>query len=187
MSAQSEFSWREAAWVVSSGGLIAYPTESVYGIGCDPGNENALLDLLAIKRRDWRKGVILVAASMAQLEPWLAPLDETIQAKLDATWPGPTTWLLPAAAGVSPLVRGEHDSIAVRVSAHPVVQGICKALGGPMVSTSANVSGRRPMTSSTRVRLAFGNKIDFVVSGKLGGLDRPTEIRDGISNQCIRS
>lgn len=182
----NSFAWRKAAWLLRSGGLIAYPTESVYGLGCDPCNEEALLELLAVKRRDWRKGLILVAAEIDQLKPWLAPLSDAQLQKVTATWPGPHTWLLPVASGVSPLICGQHATIAVRVSSHPVIRGICHAFGGAMISTSANISHKQPAKSAAEVRMQFGNQIDYVVAGSLGDLQQPTTIRDATTDAWIR-
>lgn len=124
-----------------SGGVIAYPTEAVWGLGCDPDNDEAVAHLLRLKQRDPAKGLILVAGSIAQFAPWLEGLPLELHAPLAASWPGPNTWLVPDNGRTHALVRGAHDSVALRVSDHPGVIELCEAFGGPIVSTSANRAG----------------------------------------------
>ncbi len=169
------------------GGLIAYPTEAVWGLGCDPLNEQACLDLLQIKQRSVEKGMILVAANMQQIDFLLEPLTEKQKLQLQKSWPGPETWLIPDYHRQIPdWVKGEHQSVAVRVSAHPIVRQLCTAFGGPLVSTSANKTGQRP--AKTRVQLArmLGTELDYVVSGALGKSSRPSKITDLLTGQVIR-
>lgn len=177
---------RLARRVLAAGGVIAYPTEAVWGLGCDPDRLEAVERVLALKGRAAAKGLILVASDIGQVLPRLAPLSAIERAQVEADWPGPVTWVLPAAADVSPLLTGGRDTLAVRVSAHPVVQGLCRAWGGPLVSTSANRSGRTPARSALDIRRIFGDSIDLIVPGRLGGRDRPTEIRD-LSGRVLRS
>lgn len=170
------------------GGVIAYPTEAVWGLGCDPFNEEALERLLYLKSRPRHKGVILIAASVAQVEPLLRHLDPALRQRVEATWPGPVTWLLPDPDHLIPeWVKGKHSSVAVRVSAHPVVQTLCNSFGGPIVSTSANPAGAQPAKDLLRVNLYFANRVDAVMPGPLGDLDQPTQIRDLITEAVIRS
>jgi len=168
------------------GGVIAYPTEAVWGLGCDPFNQNAVLDLLQMKRRDWRKGVILVAASIAQLKPYLHGLDEKYLHTLYASWPGPNTWLVPNNGTAPDWITGARDTLAVRVTAHPVVAALCEAFGGAIVSTSANPAGKLPARSLFAVQKYFGKNLDSIVPGALGGLQNPTQIRDVITGEICR-
>lgn len=139
----------QAQITMAQGGVIAYPTEAVYGYGCDPFNEEAVERLLAIKERPWHKGLILIAADMDQLEPLLAPLTPEQLARLEDTWPGPNTWLIPDPEDLVPkIVKGVHGSVAVRVCGHPVARRLCEQWGGPIVSTSANRSGEPPVIPS---------------------------------------
>ncbi|MDR5900504.1 L-threonylcarbamoyladenylate synthase [Halomonas icarae] len=177
----------QAAATLRQGGVIAYPTEAVWGLGCDPDNEEALARLLRLKRRDPAKGVILVAASIDQFDAWLEGLPAEQQAPLAASWPGPNTWLVPHNGRSLPLVHGEHDRVALRVSAHPLVAALCEAFGGPIVSTSANVASEPPAMSADEVRTLFGTELDAVVEGELGGLARPSTIRDLVSGRVLRS
>ncbi len=119
-----------AAWV-ARGGLIAYPTEAVYGLGCDPENGHAVRRLLALKARPEHKGLILIAADWAQLEPYVRGLGQTAMAAIHATWPGAVTWLLPARRETPRWLTGEHQTLAVRVTAHPLAAALCRQWGGP--------------------------------------------------------
>jgi L-threonylcarbamoyladenylate synthase len=168
------------------GGVIAYPTEAVWGLGCDPFSETAVRRLLALKRRDEAKGFILIAADIAQIQPWLAALNAAQKAAVLATWPGPHTWITPAPDTPSWL-RGNHDGLALRVSAHPGVQALCRAWGGPLVSTSANRSGQLPATDEAELRAQFGADLDAILPGQLGGDARPSEIRDAITGIVLRA
>lgn len=178
---------RQAARVLRAGGIVAYPTEAVYGLGCDPFAADAVMRLLALKRRHWEKGLILIAADRNQLTPFILPLDGTISARLDKTWPGPITWLVPSRPDVPSWLKGSHDTIAVRVTAHPVAAELCRVFGGALVSTSANVSGRPPARSALDVRRIFDQHVDYVIHGPLGGQERPTEIRDARTGAIVRS
>ena len=177
---------REVVWRLRAGQIIAYPTEAVFGLGCDPCNVTAVRRLLAIKRRPVSKGLILIAATLAQLEPFIEPLDAVFRARLEATWPGPLTWLVPARQAPGWL-RGTHATLAVRVTAQPLAAALCRAWGGPLVSTSANLSGRPPARNALAVRRHLGNQVDYLVPGATGGATRPTEIRDLQSGQIIRA
>ena len=178
---------RAACHSLSAGGVIAYPTEAVWGFGCEPQNRHACIKLLHMKERDWRKGMILIAADFEQRKPYVEILSAKEMAPAMATWPGPATWLLPASDLTPEWVRGEHDSIAVRVTAHPVASALCRAYGGPIVSTSANRAGVPPALNGTHVRLRFGVQGDAIVCGALGGLDKPTQIRDLRTGKVLRS
>ena len=176
---------RLARRVVRSGGVIAYPTEAVWGLGCDPASRIAVEAILGLKGRTANKGLILVAADFGQLEPWLLPLGSEPRSRVLATWPGPVTWLLPARRSVPHWLRGGHSTLAVRISDHPVVQALCRTTGHPLVSTSANRSGGRPARSPLDVHRIFGTNIDLMVPGELGNRKLPSEIRD-LSGRVLR-
>lgn len=172
---------------LDAGGTVAYPTEAVFGLGCDPANTDAIARLQALKAREAGKGLILIAHDFASVEPWLAPLDAEMRARVEPTWPGPVTWLLPAAAGVSPLLTGEHTTLAVRVTAHPVAATLCRAWGGPLVSTSANPAGGDPARDACAVQALLGDRVDVIIEGAVGELDRPTPIRDARTGEFLRT
>lgn len=177
---------QRAAGVVAAGGVIAYPTEAVYGLGCDPLNRAAVLRIVALKRRDVGKGFILIAADAGQIEPFVAYPSEQLRAKVLAGWPGPYTWVLPAAAGVPAWLCGRQGGIAVRVTAHPVASALCRR-SGPLVSTSANPSGRPAARDALQVRRYFAAGVDYLVPGTVGGAGRPSEIRDARTDRLLRA
>ena len=174
-----------ARWVVR-GGLIAYPTEAVYGLGCDPMDGAAVRRLLALKARPECKGLILIAADWAQLAPYVRGLGPERMVAIQATWPGPVTWLLPARRETPRWLTGDHATLAVRVTAHPLAAALCRRWGGPLVSTSANAAGRPPARTALAVRLALGSGLDYVLSGPCGGAPRPSSIRDGVTGAVLR-
>lgn len=178
---------RRAREVVLGGGVLAYPTEAVFGLGCDPWFGPAVARILALKGRSAAKGLILIAAEWAQVAPLLAPMDEAARERVRATWPGPVTWVCPAAPDLPASLTGGRDTLAVRVTAHPLAAALCRACAGPLVSTSANRSGHRPCRSALEVRLRLGRDVDWILSGALGDLGGPTEIRDAASGALLRS
>ncbi|MEW9797883.1 Sua5/YciO/YrdC/YwlC family protein [Alteromonas sp. CYL-A6] len=169
------------------GGLLVYPTEAVVGIGCDPDNEDAVRQLCALKQRPVEKGVILIAATYSQLLPYVN--DDAIRmdmrTEIFSSWPGPVTWLLPKSARAPAWITGEHQKIAVRVSAHPGVKALCERLGKPLVSTSANLSGQPPCKTLEEARAIFGDSVTYI-EGHTGGRDRPSVIRDSDNGQVVR-
>jgi L-threonylcarbamoyladenylate synthase len=177
----------EAARIIRQGGVVAYPTEAVFGLGCDPEDKAAVKRLLQIKRRSADKGLILIASELPQLDPFIAPLSDELRKQLLSTWPGPVTWLLPAAPYVPPLLRGKYSTIAVRVTAHPIAARICRYARMAIISTSANISGREPARSIEHVATVFGGQIDFILDGPVDPTGTPTEIRDSESGRIIRA
>jgi len=175
----------QAVCQLQAGNIIAYPTEAVYGLGCDPFDLQAIKRLFHVKQRPFEKGVILVAASVEQVQPYVKLYGQVWEQEVLQTWPGPVTWVLPAKEGVPDWVTGGRDTVAIRVSDHPVVQEICLAYGQPMVSTSANVTSEPPAVSCGEVFSIFKGKVDCVM-GELGGLDKPTQIRDAQTGQILR-
>lgn len=175
-----------ACRALARGGIIAYPTEAVFGLGCDPADAAAVNRLLALKERPQEKGLILIAADLSALTPWIAPLTPEIRARTESTWPGPVTWLLPATGDCPETIRGTHDSIAVRVTAHPVAAMLCRSWGGVLVSTSANRGGGEPARDAATVRRLFGDALDAVIDAPVGDLERPTPIRDARTGKTLR-
>jgi L-threonylcarbamoyladenylate synthase len=176
----------EAAKVLRGGGLVAYPTEAVYGLGCDPFDKAAVMRLLALKERDVAAGVLIIAAAREQLAPLVAPFTPEIEARVGKSWPGPVTWVVPASAAAPAWIRGRHSGIAVRVTAHPVAAELCRRGGMPLVSTSANLHGSPPARSAPDVRAMFGSRVDFVLEGSCGESDRPTTIVDALTGRVLR-
>ena len=179
---------RQAADILRAGGVIAYPTEGVWGLGCDPRDEAAVLRLLDIKQRDVAKGLILIASTEAQLAPFIdmAALDDAQRREMRASWPGPNTWIVPASPDAPAWIRGAHDGIAVRVSAHPDVIALCEAFAGALVSTSANLSGAPAVDRREALDPALLARIDGISAGETGGRSGPSVIRDARSGTVLR-
>lgn len=188
MLAMRELDLESVVPALRAGGVIAYPTEAVWGLGCDPSNEAAVMKLLALKQRPIEKGMILVAADPTQLDGWVqldALADDRRQAVLES-WPGANTWIVPAGDRAPRWITGEHTGIAVRVSAHPLVQALCKAWGGPLVSTSANLAGEPPARQREQLDPALLTLLDGLLDGATGGLAQPTRIRIAATGQVLR-
>ncbi|MFT4614029.1 MAG: L-threonylcarbamoyladenylate synthase [Bacteroidia bacterium] len=177
---------RAAVQALGAGGIIACPTEAVWGLSCDPENAHAVTRLLKLKQRSVDKGLILVASDESQLFPLLEGLNDQQRKALSDSWPGPATWLIPHNGAVPVWIAGSHDTVAVRVSEHPAVRALCIAWGGPVVSTSANPGGAQPAKAAFQVRRYFGNALDGMLPGALGSSTRPTVIRDLVSGGVIR-
>ncbi len=183
----SRLAIRRAARIVRRGGVIAYPTEAVFGLGCNPENRKAVLRVLAIKRRSWRKGLILIAADLEHLQRYALLPPEPRRSEVLATWPGPHTWVLDACADTPRWITGGRPSVAVRITAHPLAAELCRAVGGALVSTSANVSRQPPHRRLLSLRAKLGRHVDYVLAGPVGGLAAPTPIRDGRSGSLLRA
>lgn len=176
---------RQVDRVLHAGGVIAYPTEAVWGLGCNPWKADAVERLLALKRRPVEKGLILIAGAIEQFDFLLWDLPDGQLAKLRLSWPGANTWLVPHEDRLPPWITGEHETVALRVSDHPTVRQLC-AVTGPLVSTSANPAGRPPARSRLRVEQYFHGALDDVVPGPLGGRRNPSIIRDLRTEAIIR-
>ncbi|WP_336222255.1 L-threonylcarbamoyladenylate synthase type 1 TsaC [Citrobacter amalonaticus] len=177
----------EAIKVLKEENVIAYPTEAVFGVGCDPDSETAVNRLLVLKQRPVDKGLILIAANFEQLRPYIddSMLTDAQREAVFSRWPGPVTFVFPAPATTPRWLTGRFDSLAVRVTDHPLVVALCQAYGKPLVSTSANLSGLPPCRTVEEVRAQFGE--DFpVVSGETGGRLNPSEIRDALTGELFR-
>lgn len=171
------------------GGVVACPTEAVWGLSCDPFDEAAVLRLLALKQRDVDKGLILVAGDVVQFDGLAAweRLPEARRKVVRATWPGPHTWIVPATPRVPSWITGAHAGVAMRVSGHPVVVALCTAFGSPLVSTSANPSGLPPARCRQELDPSLVAALDAIVDGQTGGLAQPTPIRDAGSGVALRA
>ncbi len=177
---------RQAVRALRRGGVIAYPTEGVWGLGCDPFDPEAVARVLELKRRPVSKGLILIAATIEQCEPFLGALTPVQRDLLDQSWPGPHTWVIPHGGTLPAWVTGYKPSVALRVSAHPGVVALCRAFGGPLISTSANPAGRPPARTRLQVRHYFADRLDYILPGRLGGQVGPTPIRDLVSGERLR-
>ncbi|HDX8366394.1 Sua5/YciO/YrdC/YwlC family protein [Aeromonas dhakensis] len=169
-------------------GVIAYATEAVFGLGCDPDSEAAVQRLLAIKQRPVEKGLILIAADLAQLQDYidLEQLTSEQLARVEASWPGPFTWIMPARPDTPAWLTGQFDTLAVRVTAHPQVQALCRAFGKPLVSTSANLTGEEPARRLADIGELLASQLAYILPGEVGGQTNPSEIKDARTGAVIR-
>jgi len=182
----SHFHIRMAVHTMRYGGVIAYPTEAVYGLGCDPRNETAVHHLLELKQRPVSKGLILIAADFSQLQRYVIEPPPTRKSKLDQSWPGPVTWLIPARPETPRWLTGVHHTLAVRVTAHPLAATLCRIFGGPIVSTSANLAGYPPARTPLAVRRYFHRQLGHIIHDKTGSNRNPTEIRNLADGSLLR-
>ncbi|WDD99136.1 L-threonylcarbamoyladenylate synthase [Thalassomonas actiniarum] len=181
-------SFSSALTAYRQGGVIAYPTEAVFGLGCDPDNDAAIQKLLAIKQRPKEKGLILLAGDYAQLQPYLDESTISAQQKAEilSRWPGAITQIMPAKSTVSSWVKGSFDSIAVRVTEHPDVIDLCRQTGKPIISTSANLTGQPSLCDYQQVVAQFQDKVDFILEGKTLGFSNPSTIINALSGEILR-
>jgi L-threonylcarbamoyladenylate synthase len=178
-----------AVAALHAGQVIAYPTEAVWGLGCDPWDESAVLALLRLKQRPVAKGVILIAADLGQVAPFLEQLTVEQRNKVIASWSvdveQASTWLVPLTADTPKWISGEHAKVAIRVTKHQQTQALCCAFGRPIVSTSANPSSAPSATDAAMVRTYFGDQV-FVLEGATSGATQPSVIRDVVTGEVLR-
>lgn len=181
--------WRSkmVAQQLRLGAVIAYPTEGVWGLGCDPLQQSPVAQILSLKQRSWEEGLIMACGAIEQVERYLYDVTSAERDELERAWPGPVTFLVPDPKGLAPeWIRGRHNTLALRVSDHPVIKAVCEEFRGPIVSTSANRSGKPSALDALRVRQYFPTGIDVIVPGKIGGLGSASEIRSLRDGQVLR-
>jgi L-threonylcarbamoyladenylate synthase len=179
-------SYRRIAAHLKRGGLIAYPTESCYGLGCDPDNRSAVLRLLKLKQRPQHKGLILIASSYRQVARYLQPLTLAQQQQLKAAGAQAITYLMPVLHSAPRWLRGSHDTLAIRLTAHQQAAQLCRGVNSALVSTSANRSGQRPAKTYAQCRHLFGRKV-WVLTGRVGKRKRPSTIAIWADGKIVRS
>ena len=173
---------RHASRVLHGGGVIAYPTEGVYGLGCLPGDYAAVSRILEMKSRSEAQGLVLIGANAEQLSVW-AELPDSL---LTSSEENPVTWIVPATDAVPDWIRGDNTGVAVRITAHPVASALCTGSGSCLVSTSANLSGHEPARNLFVLRKQFGALVDYVVPGLCGPAAGASEIRDSRTGNIVR-
>jgi L-threonylcarbamoyladenylate synthase len=176
----------QAVSVLHAGGVIAYPTEAVFGLGCLPMASDAVFRILSIKARRAAKGLILIASEIAQIEPFVILPTAERRTEILASWPGPVTWVLPVRTFVPDWLTGGRSTLAVRVTAHRTAAELCARAASPLVSTSANRAGRPPLQTALAVRRRFGPMLDYLLAGAVDRAGQPTEIRDASSGAILR-
>jgi len=175
---------RHAAEVLLGGGIIAYPTEGVFGLGCLPDDLDAVQRLLDIKQRDAAKGLILIASGLEQLEGWISLPDRRTIPEPDAGHP--VTWIVPRGRLAHPLLCGSHPGLAVRITSNPIAAAICNAVDSPITSTSANLSGKPTARNRFVLRRQFAQRVDYLVPGDCGPATGASEIRELTTNKVLR-
>lgn len=186
MKGHSLLTVSKAAQCLRDGEIIAYPTEAVYGLGCDPINETTVRRLLTLKERPVDAGLILISDAFEHFMPFIQPLSKAQKERAMSTWPGPLTWLFPKSEGAPGWLTGTHKTIALRISAHPVCRALCAAFNSAIVSTSANPRQGEPARKVMQIEQYFGSSLGGIVAGELGTQSRPSEIRDLVSGQVVR-
>ncbi|MFC6053536.1 tRNA threonylcarbamoyladenosine biosynthesis protein RimN [Acinetobacter sp. Ac_877] len=182
----------EAANCLKQGQVLAYPTEAVWGLGCDPHNEKAFQEILRLKQRPIEKGVILLAGQISQVEHLLKNLSPEIRNQIIDSWSNrssserATTWLLPATEDIPTWIKGNHPKVAVRVTTHPLCIALCNAFNGYIVSTSANTAGLEPARSLQDATHYFKNELNYL-NGDLGLSREPSKIIDAETGDIIRA
>jgi L-threonylcarbamoyladenylate synthase len=182
---QRPLSARTLVTHLKRGGLIAYPTESCYGLGCDPRNRNAVLRLLKLKQRPQRKGLILIAAHYRQVARFIQPLAPAEQQRMQNDGAQAVTYLMPVRPSCPRWLRGSHDTLAVRLTAHPFAKQLCRGANSALVSTSANLGGQRPAKTYAECLRLFGKKV-WVLPGRVGKRKRPSTIRAWLGDRIVR-
>lgn len=178
--------YAEAAEVILQGGIVAYPTESCFGLGCDYRNLPAIKRILNIKRRHRDKGLIVVSDHFSRVLPLIESIPNDMRDSICKSWPGPNTWLIPAKKSVSPWLKGKHDSLAVRISRHRGVRELCRLVAVPLVSTSANRSGKSLIRNYEQVKAEFVEDVDYIINDSIGYQLKPSVIRDAVTGAIIR-
>jgi L-threonylcarbamoyladenylate synthase len=176
---------RRASDVLLGGGVIAYPTEGVFGLGCLPDDIDAVTRILALKQRSPRKGLILIAAYAEQFDAWIDP---SVRGALPDPDPRqPVTWIVRPAARVAAIVTGDNPGLAIRITTSPIAAAVCEAVEMPVVSTSANIAGRPVARNAFILRRSFGHLVDYLVPGECGPASGPSEIRELETGRVLRS
>jgi L-threonylcarbamoyladenylate synthase len=178
------FHLQQAVISLKAGGVIAYPTEGVWGLGCLWTDEAAINEILRLKQRPLEKGMIVLCSQLSDIERFLLPLSPAHLQQIAQEYPHPVTWILPCKLSVPESVRGQHTSIAVRFSRHSLVQALCAQVG-PIISTSANPAGLAAAMSILDVRHYFHDQLSYILPGELGGYSTPSEIRT-LDGQRVR-
>ncbi|MBL11123.1 MAG: threonylcarbamoyl-AMP synthase [Acidiferrobacteraceae bacterium] len=175
-----------ATKILKGCGVVAYPTEYCYGLGCDPMSRFAVERILQIKKRHWSKGLIVIASDLRQLSGLIDLKKRGLLDEALSSWPGPHTWVFPALPRAPKWICGAHNTIAVRITDHPIALQLCRNFRSAIVSTSANRSSKPPLRTHHQATAEFGDEVDFVLKGSVGRKSAPSTIRDVMSGQLIR-
>lgn len=172
---------------LNEGKIIAYPTEAVFGLGCDPDNKKAVHHLLLIKQRPWEKGFILIAGDYKQLIPYIDEKKLTnLQKKMMISAETKvTTWVVPAKKNTPKWLKGKFNSLAVRITKFKLIKNLCFLYGKPLISTSANINKLPSCKTKEEVIAQFNNQVS-ILDGSIGGDKNPSEIRNIVTGHLYR-
>lgn len=172
----------DASEIIKNGGNAIYPTEGIYGIGCDPFNESSVENIFKVKGRDLTKNFIILASNINYLKRIIDNNFFKSKALIDGSF---TTWVIPTNKDCPPWLT-TNKSIAIRITNHPVVNELCLNLGGPIISTSANCSNHKYINDITTIENIFDGKIDCIVKGQLGNEKKSSIIKNILTNEILR-
>jgi len=170
--------------ILVDGGVIAYPTESVFGLGCDPSNEQAITKILEIKKRTLEMGFVLLTPNIEIVSDWVNMSNKQLKI-FSSSSKRPTTYIVPASVA-APKWLAVKNTLAIRLSNDPFIKNICGLLGLPIVSTSANLHGENPCKSAEEVQKIMGSQLDYIVFKQTGPFNNPSTIVDLSSGKTIR-
>ena len=182
----TEFAIRFAVHCVRQGGVIAYPTETVYGLGCDPLCAEAVSEINRLKHREAGKGLILLASRLQQLDAFIEVSDRNDRAAIVGEHE-PTSWIVTAKNTAPDWITEGLGTIAVRVTTHPLVMNLCDKLGHALVSTSANPAGKKPALNSLQLHRYFDGLVDSMLISNHNCTGKPSKIRRLKSRQLLRN
>lgn len=166
----------QAVRILRRGGVVAHACEGVWGLACDPWNESAVKQILTIKNRSVLKGLIVIAYAATEFSSELDSLSTDQRKKVEASWPGHTTWLLPTSRFPT-WITGGRATVAVRVPDHRQARALCERFGGGLVSTSANRSTQPPATTADEVFQYLGTSVDLILPGAISGASSASRIQ----------
>jgi L-threonylcarbamoyladenylate synthase len=181
----SPWALNRLAHAVSQGAIFGYPTDTIWGFGCHPMIASGVSRILQIKNRSADKGLILLSSRLEYCAAYVGLDNEQLKPVL-STADHPTTWLIPASENCPLWIRGNYPTVAIRITDHPLLEFLCGQLRTPIVSTSANRSGKATVRNSIQMHKQFGNELDFIVSGFATGSKRPSEIKSLLNGTTAR-
>ena len=180
----SDFSIRHAAHIIKHGGIIAYPTDTIYGLGCDPYNQHAVEQINRIKLRPANKQFILLAGNIKQIKPLI--LINQQQEKLLSQKTEPTSWVVNASTAAPAWLIDEKNTLTIRISQHKDVKKLCHALGHAIISTSANPSGKTPAKNALKLHQYFHSSVDKIILSASTQTGKASKIIRLCDNHVIR-
>lgn len=181
----SDFAIRHAAHLVHQGGVIVYPTETVYGLGCNPMDVEAVSYLCRLKNRDISKGLILLGNSIELFADYIKPLNATETGKISQS-DEPTSWIVPAFENTPAWLTGNRDTLVIRITDHPVVSKLCNQLGHPLVSSSANPGAQKPAINALQIHRYFHNIVDAILVSSDTCSGQPSAIKQLGTGELLR-